>query len=183
MAERAAAEEGKDQVSTTIERPDDAWLPIFSAGYHLGREWTRGDVARIVANYGLLRTPDGGGVLPPVRIDHADPNLTDAAALAQDQLAHGHIAGLKLSEDGTRVLARLSQVSPAVRALVAEGRLLRVSSEIVPRIELSTIARNLGARASAARGPAIVGAGLLGTTRPEAVDLPALTPAAFVNSQ
>jgi len=54
-----------------------------------------------------------------------------------------------------------------------------VSSEIVPRIELSTIARNLGARASAARGPAIVGAGLLGTTRPEAVDLPALTPAAF----
>ena len=69
MGERAATEEGKDQVSTTIERPDDArdpWLPIFSAGWHLGREWTRGDAARIVANYDLLRTPDGGGVLPPV---------------------------------------------------------------------------------------------------------------------
>src|SRR5436853_465392 len=99
----------------------DVWTPIFSTGRHGGTEWGPEALARMCDNYELLRTADGGGVLPPLRVGHIDPSVTDAAAIARDQLAHGFVSGLKLSEDGQRVLARLAHVSPEVRDLIAQG--------------------------------------------------------------
>ncbi len=152
----------------------DLWAPIFSTGHHGGVEWTPDHLARMCANYDLLRTDDGGGVLPPIRVGHIDSSVTDAAAVARDQLADGFVSGLKLSEDGQRLLARLAHVSPEVRGWIAQRKLLRVSPEIIKHIERSSIAKNLGERGAAARGPAVIGLALLGSQRPECVDLPAI---------
>lgn len=71
----------------------------------------------MVLNHSLLRTEDGGGVIPPVRVGHADPNLSDIEAI-NDPLAAGHISALRLDERGGRLLARQSQVPADVRDLI-----------------------------------------------------------------
>src|SRR5439155_17968021 len=77
------------------------------------------------------------------------------------------------------LFARLSNVDARTKALVAGGKLFRTSLELIPEIQHSSIIRNLGGKALDARGPAVVALALLGNTRPEAVDVPMLSPDTF----
>jgi len=148
----------------------EIWVPLFSTGWHGGREWTTADLDTMVRNAELLAI---GKLLPPVAAGHnygEPPILLGQHASAQPAL--GYVVALK--REGNRLLGKLDKVPAFARRLITSGAYQRISAEILPAVEQSGLAKNLGTAAARAHGPCLVGAALLGASRPECTDLPAL---------